>query len=102
MSNFVIFLVFLVLLVELVSIAIAIYMAKEKGLDIWYGVVWGFIPLLGQLIVAFMPMSNRSLVDTLYDRDLITKEEYDKTVEINDLDKFIVKKKKSKKQAAKK
>lgn len=102
MSNFVIFLVFLILLVELVSIAVAIYMANERGLKLWQGLLWGFLPIVGQLTIAFIPISDRNLVDEMYDRDLITKDDYDKTIEINNLDKFIVKKKHNKKKTAKK
>lgn len=57
---------------------------------------------MGQLTIAFIPISDRNLVDEMYDRDLITKDDYDKTIEINNLDKFIVKKKHNKKKTAKK
>ena len=58
------------------------WMAGQKNQSIIKGLILGAaLNIIGLIIIGATPSSDKELVDTMLERKLISKEEYDKTIE---------------------
>ncbi len=90
MANVIIFSVFGAILVIAFFAGLGGYINGEKGLSITKGlIIGGLFPIIGILALSLQKQSSKNLVDEMYDRGLIKKEEHDETMEvlISDLEK---------------
>ena len=75
--------VFMTILVVAFFAAIGAVINGEKGLSTTIGmIVGGLLPFIGVLALSLQRQSTKNVVDEMYDRGLIKKEEHDKTMEI--------------------
>lgn len=83
MANLIIMFTFIGLLVSVLTGAAGMYIAGEKGQSTKKGFILGFFgSIIGIIIISFAPQSNENLTNEMLERKLITKEEYEKTMEI--------------------
>ena len=81
-TNLIIFIIFAIIIIFTFSEAISIFIIREKGRKLWEGIILGLFPIFGHIWGSFLKPTDTFLVNEMYQRDLITKEEYDKTIEI--------------------
>lgn len=85
MANIIILIVFGGLVFLSTSVALGIIIAGNKGQNVWWSAALClFLPIFGQIIIALKPMSDKNLVESMYERKLINKQEFTQT--IDDLD----------------
>ena len=83
MDLLIIGLIFLGILVILFFAAIGAVINGEKGLSTTREMIIGrALPFIGVMVLALQKQSTKNVVDEMYDRGLIKKEEHDKTMEI--------------------
>ncbi|MCK5806811.1 MAG: hypothetical protein KAG91_00250 [Mycoplasmataceae bacterium] len=82
MASFIAFIVFGAILFIATFGAVGMWMAGQKNQSVIKGLLLGAIlNIIGLIIIGASSSSDKELVDEMYDRKLITKEEYDKTIE---------------------
>lgn len=74
--------VFCGILALLISGGLGMFIAGEKGLSTKMGFLVGLIPFVGHIALAFMPQSDNNVVDEMFNRNLISLNEYEKTSEV--------------------
>ncbi|WKX02335.1 hypothetical protein [Candidatus Mycoplasma mahonii] len=83
MFNIIIAIILLTILIFSVFGAFGALINGEKGLSIIKGIIIGaLLPFLGLLILSLQKQSTKNVVDEMYTRGLIKKDEHDKTMEI--------------------
>lgn len=83
--------IFAVALYIAVAGAIGMYINGEKGRNRISGfLIGGLLPIIGWIALAINNPSNKYLIEEAHNRELITKSEFDKTIE------FAIKKDKEK------
>lgn len=82
MANLIILIIFASVLVILIQGAIGMWIAGEKGRSTTKGFLIGAIgSVFGLIFIGASKPSDKELVDEMYERKLMSKEEYEHTVE---------------------
>ena len=68
MANFIAFLVLVSILGLTISAGFGIYIAGQKGRKFTLGMAFGFVPIIGHLILALVPSTTSSLKKELHER----------------------------------
>ncbi|WP_127943027.1 MULTISPECIES: hypothetical protein [unclassified Mycoplasma] len=78
----IVLLIFVALVICLASGAVGLALANERGRSRWWGLVICFcLPLIGQILYLSMPKSDKTLVEEVYERQIIDRDQYEKTRE---------------------
>ncbi len=86
MINIILLIIFVSLVFLTTSLALGIVLANNKGFNLlWSGILCFFLPIVGQIIIALRPISDKHLIESLYERKLIDENEFNQTMEhLND------------------
>ena len=83
MASFIVFIIFSVMLFIAAFGGIGMWMAGQKNHSITKGLILGAsLNIIGLIIIGASSSTDKQLVDQMYDRKLISKEDYDKTIEL--------------------
>ena len=69
------------------SAGMGIYIMAEKGRSQKVGAIVGLIPFIGHFFLAFVPASDRNVLQDAKERNLISKDEFIEKTQIIDLKK---------------
>ena len=78
---------FVAMVVFAVSIGMGIYIMGEKGRSQKIGAAAGFLPIVGHFFLAFVPASDKNILEDAKNRKLISNEEFNEKTQMIDLKK---------------
>ncbi len=82
MTNIILLIIFVSLVFLTTSLALGIVVVNNKGHNLlWSGILCFFLPIIGQIIIALRPISDKHLVESMYERKLIDENEFNETME---------------------
>lgn len=83
MAKMIIFIIIVVILALAISTAFSTYIALNKGLGFKTGLLWGiFLPFFGIIVLAMKPQTDLKVVNEMYDRNMMSINDLEKTQEL--------------------